>query len=456
MTKEFPNHIFKAYDIRGIYPEELDEELSYKIGRAFTSFLQDEYNNTQLKLVVACDMRLSSPSLKKEVIRGITDQGADVIDIDLASSPTFYFAVAHYGYDGGLIVSASHNPKEYNGCKMVRKHAIPISNETGIYEIRDRVKIESYSSNIKGTVTHKKGVLQDQVTHDLTYLNQEDISSFRIVADPANAMGSQFIDALFTHIPAELIRINFTLDGSFPSHQADPLNEKNLAQLKKCVLQEKADIGIATDGDGDRVFFIDEKGVTIPPYILRGLFAKIFLQEQPGSPICYDIRPGRITKDMILKYGGKPVMTRVGHSLIKEKMREVNAYFAGESSGHFFLRFSHGYYEAPMVMIGKMLEELSKTKKTLSEMVKPYKKYFHSGEINSVVKDKNGTIKKIIAYCKDAKNIDYLDGISVEYDDYWFNVRPSNTESLLRLNLEAINQEIMEKKRDEIVQIIRS
>jgi len=456
MTETFPNHIFKAYDIRGIYPTELNEKIAYKIGRSFTWLLQEEYQKKKLTLVVASDMRLSSPALKKEVIKGITDQGANVVDINLASSPTFYFAVANYGYDGGLIVSASHNPKEYNGCKMVRKQAIPISNETGIYEIRDKVKKNDFTTETKGTVTVKKGILNDQVLHDLQYLNKEDISKFRIVVDPANAMGSQYIDALFQHITGDLIRLNFTLDGSFPAHQADPLNEKNLVQLKERVLKEKADLGIATDGDGDRVFFVDEKGETIPPYILRGLFAKIFLQDKPGSPICYDIRPGKITKDIILENGGKPVITRVGHSLIKEKMREVDAYFAGESSGHFFLRFDHGYYEAPMVMIGKILEEISKTHKSLSEIVKPYKKYIHSGEINSVVDDKEATMRKIINYFPDAKHIDYLDGITIEYDDFWFNVRPSNTESLLRLNLEAVNKKIMETKRDEILQIIRS
>jgi len=452
----FPSNIFKAYDIRGIYPSELDETLAYKIGRAFTTILQKEEKKTDLSIVVSSDMRLSSPQLKQNIMQGITDQGAHVIDIGMASTPTFYFTVAQYNYDGGLIVSASHNPKEYNGCKMVRKHAIPISKETGIYTIRDLVQKNIFTDHEKGTITQKMDVLEDQMNHDLNYINKDNIRSFHIVADPANSMGAQYLDSLFKLIPCTLTKINFELDGTFPAHQADPLNEENMKQLKEKVVEVGADLGIATDGDGDRVFLVDEKGETIPPYILRGLLAKIFLRQHPKSPICYDIRPGRITRDMILEHGGIPVVTQVGHSLIKEKMREVDAVFAGESSGHFFLRFDHGFYEAPVVMIGKILEELTIKNCQFSELVKPYKKYIHSGEINSKVEDKEGKMNHIVSLYKDAKKIDYLDGITIEYDDYWFNIRSSNTESLLRLNLEAKTQEIMEEKRDELLLIIRS
>jgi phosphomannomutase len=401
-------------------------------------------------------MRISSPQLKEHVIEGITDQGANVVDIGIVSTPTFYFAVAQYHHDGGLIVSASHNPKEYNGCKLVRKKAIPISKETGIYTIRDLVKKNNFKNQIKGFIIKQNQILKDQIQHDLTYINKDKIESFRIVADPANAMGAQYLEALFTQIPGELIKINFNLDGTFPAHQADPLDAKNMRQLQNKVLEEQADLGITTDGDGDRVFLVDEKGEIIPPYILRGLLAKIFLREHPGAKICYDIRPGRITRDMILEHGGIPVVTRVGHSLIKEKMREVNAVFAGESSGHFFLKFNHGYYEAPLVIIGKILEELSEKKCSFSELVRPYKKYVHSGEINSTVENKEEIMKRVVDHSKNAKKIEYLDGISIEYEDYWFNIRPSNTESLLRLNLEATTKEIMEQKRDELIAIIRS
>jgi len=453
---KFPSHIFKAYDIRGIYHSELDETLAYKIGRAFTTMLQQEEKKTDISLVVSSDMRLSSPQLKQNIIQGIIDQGAHVIDIGMASTPTFYFTVAQYNYDGGLIVSASHNPKEYNGCKMVRKQATPISKETGIYTIRDLAQNNIFTDHKKGTIMKKSDVLEDQMNHDLNYINKDNIKSFRIVADPANSMGAQYLDLLFKHIPGTLTKINFELDGTFPAHQADPLNEENMKQLKDKVVEDGADLGISTDGDGDRVFLVDEKGETIPPYILRGLLAKIFLRQHPNSHICYDIRPGRITRDMILENSGIPVVTRVGHSLIKEKMRELDAVFAGESSGHFFLKFDHGFYEAPVVMIGKILEELTIKNCRFSELVKPYKKYFHSGEINSKVENKEETMNHIVSLHKNAKNISYLDGITIEYDNYWFNIRSSNTESLLRLNLEAETQEIMEEKRDELLSIIRS
>lgn len=456
MSDSFPSHIFKAYDIRGIYPSELNEDLSYRIGRAFTQLLQKELNKKNLSLVVSSDMRISSPQLKEQLIQGIIDQGSDVIEIGLSSSPTFYFAVANYGYDGGIIVSASHNPKEYNGFKMVRKKAIPLSGETGMDELRELVKKNDFTDEEKGNLIKKDNVLLDQLNHDLSFVNVEKIKPFKIVADPSNAMGAQYLEVLFSKIPGILIKMNFDLDGTFPAHQADPLVKKNVEELQKRVLYENADLGIATDGDGDRVFFVDNKGENIPPHIMRSILAKIFLEEKPGSTICYDIRPGKITQDIISQYGGNPVITRVGHSLIKEKMREVDAYFAGESSGHFFLRFDHGVYEAPMVIIGKLLEELSKSDLSLSELVQPYNKYFHSGEVNSKVSNKEEKMKEIVSKNSDAIKIDYLDGITIEYDDYWFNIRPSNTEPLLRLNLEAISMELMEEKRDALIKIIRS
>ena len=401
-------------------------------------------------------MRLSSPALKQSLIKGLIDQGATVIDIGLASSPTFYFAVAHYKYDGGVIVTASHNPKDYNGFKMVRKEAIPISQDSGLSSIREMIKRDDFTSQVKGSLVNKDGILKTQINHDLTFIQKDKIKPFTIVADPANAMGSLYLKELFSYLPGRLINMNFDLNGSFPAHQADPLNEDNLIQLKQRVLDEHADFGIATDGDGDRLFFVDELGDVVPSHILRGVLAKPFLEQHPGASICYDIRPGRITKDIILKYGGKPVITRVGHSFIKEKMREINAVFAGESSGHYFLRFNHGFYEAPIIMIGKILEQLSESNQSFSAFIKPYKKYTHSGEINSRVPNPKEKINEIISSHQDALSITHLDGVSIEYENYWFNVRASNTEPLLRLNLEATNKETMEKQRDRLLDLIRS
>jgi phosphomannomutase len=448
--------IFKAYDIRGIYPSDLNEEIIYKIGRAYATLIQNENEDKKLTIVVGRDMRLSSPQLSKALIKGLTEQGVDVVDIGLASTPTFYFAVGHCDYDGGALVSASHNPKEYNGLKMVRRKAIPVSGDTGIMEIKEMVLQDKFGeAKEKGTVREKEGVLQEQIQHDLKYADVSKIKPFKVVADPANAMGVLYLEELFKHLPCQLIKMNFELDGTFPAHQPDPIQEENVEELKKRVKEEKADLGIAPDGDGDRIFYVDDRGEIIPPHIIRGMLAQIFLKDHPGAKICYDIRPGKITEDMVREAGGIPIVTKVGHSLIKETMIKEDAIFAGESSGHFYLKMPSGSYEVPVIATLKLLEIMSKKSKPISEIINPYDKYFHSGEINSEVEDKSAKIKEIAEKYKDAKKILWIDGVTIEYDDFWFNVRPSNTEPLLRLNLEAKTKELMKKKREELLSLIR-
>ena len=449
--------IFKAYDIRGIYPEQINENLVYKIGRAYSTFLLKENPNKKLNVVVSSDMRLSSPSLREGLIKGIIDSGINVIDINQASTPSFYFTVAYYGYDGGLQVSASHNPKEYNGLKIVREKGMPVSGEGGIYEIRDIVKNESFNNlaTEKGQVFKKEDILVDEVREESKGIEINKIKPFKIAIDAANSMGAVDAKEIFKDLPCEVIEMNYKLDGNFPVHEADPLKEENLKYVQDEVLKEKADLGISIDGDGDRYFFVDEKGETVPQPILRGMMAQIELKENPSATVCYDIRPGKITKDMIEEVGGKGVVTKVGHSLIKEKMIELGAVFGGESSGHYFYKFDFGTFEAPTTLIRKFLVYISEQNKPLSEIVRPYKKYFHTGEINTEVEDKEGKMKEISEKYSDG-NISYLDGISVEYPDFWFNVRPSNTESLLRFALEAKTKELMGEKRDEIISIIKS
>jgi len=451
--------IFKAYDIRGIYPAQLNEEVAYKIARAYAEIIKRENKDKEkIEIVVGHDMRLSSPSLKEQTIRGLIDSGVDVIDIGLATTPTFYFAVAFYGFLGGMQVSASHNPKEYNGFKMVRAGAVPVSGEKGIYEMRDMVIAGNFPiSGQKGIVTEKDGVVDEEIKEQIQDKNIhiDKIKPFKIVVDTANAMAILDIKAMFKSLKCDLVLLNSKLDGTFPVHQPDPLDEKNLEVLKKSVVQNKADLGIGPDGDGDRYFFIDEKGEVIRQEILRGIMAQIALKENPGETVCYDIRPGRITKDMIEAVGGKASVTKVGHSLIKEQMLREHAIFGGESSGHYFYQFPYGTFEAPIVLTLKFLEYLSWQNKPVSGVIAPYKVYFHSGEINSEVADKGKKIKEIAQNYVDAV-ISYLDGITVEYPDFWFNVRPSNTESLLRLNLEAKSEELMRQKRDEVLDLIRS
>lgn len=448
--------IFKAYDIRGIYPTQLNEETSYRVGKAFCQILQKEHPQKKLTIVVSSDMRLSSPSLKKRLIAGILDSSVSVADIGMSTTPTFYFGVAYYGYDGGIQVSASHNPKEYNGFKMVRAKAVPVSGESGIEEIRDLcVKNEFPAVTKKGTSTKLDGVVGKMVEVERAGISWKSIKPFKIVIDTANGMGSYDIEAMFKDLPCQLIKLNFTPDGTFPAHVPDPLVDENLKQLKDEVVKQKADFGISPDGDADRYFFVDEKGNTLRQEILRGIMAQISLKEHPGAVVCYDIRPGRITKDMIEEAGGKASVTRVGHSLIKEQMIREHAVFGGESSGHYFYQFPFGTFEAPVSLVMRFLIFLSRQNKPFSQIISKLQRYYHSGEINSKIADPQGKIKAIIEKYKDARQ-STLDGITIEYPDFWFNVRPSNTEPLLRLNLESTSKKLMEQKRDEVLTFIRS
>ncbi len=447
--------IFKAYDIRGVYGVDFDDETAYKIGFTYGRMRQEEIGKTTgVNILVGADMRVSSPSLKKRLIEGFLDAGCDVTDGELLSTPTFYHSVAHNGFDGGILVSASHNPGEYNGFKIVREKAIPFSGDTGMYDLRDRVLENNIEKSKKrGELKKEDKYLVKQIKHDLKYSDLEKIKPLKVVIDPANAMGILYFDELFKYIKGEFIKINWELDGTFPAHEADPLKPENLEQLSKKVIETGADLGITTDGDGDRIFFVDELGVPVEPGITRAILSEIFLEDKPGSKIAYDIRPGKITEDKIRESGGEPIVTRVGHSLIKEQALKEEAYFAGESSGHFFLNMEDGCYEVPVIVTLKILEKLSSLDIPFSKYLEKYKIYFHSGEINSVVDDKEAKIEELKNNYKDAKQIE-LDGISIEYPDFWFNVRQSNTEPLLRLNLEARTKEIMEEKRDEVLKII--
>ena len=381
--------VFKAYDIRGVYGTDFDEDLAYRLGLAFAGWRLKNSGQDRIKLVAASDMRLSSPSLKVALLKGLTEGGADVIDIGLASTPTFYFAVAHYGADGGITVSASHNPKEHNGFKLVRERAMPVGQETGLTELQALVfGTDLQPVKTPGLVEMKEKVVYDQAEHDFKYFDLTKIKPLKIVVDTANGMGSTYLDEFFRRLPqVELVRLNWNLDGTFPAHPADPFQPANVKQSSEAVVANKADLGMTTDGDADRIFFVDETGAAVAAGITRAILAKLFLADKPGAKIGYDIRPGRITPDTIIANGGTPVITRVGHSLIKAQMLKDGIYFAGESSGHFFLSMEEGCYEVPMVVAGKLLVSLSDSGQKFSEYLKPYQKYFSSGEINSTVAD---------------------------------------------------------------------
>jgi len=450
--------IFKAYDIRGIYNQDFDDEMAYLLGLAFVELRKNDadYQPGQvLQIAVGSDMRLSSPSLKENLLRGLTAAGAEAVDIGLVATPTFYFAVSRYNYQGGIMISASHNPKEWNGFKLVRSKSVPVSGDSGIEFLKEKIiSGELKVAEKSGQVIKKEGVLEDEINYALTATNTSQTKALKIVVDTANSMGIVYFQALAKKLPHTFITINSELDGTFPVHEADPLKEENLAQLREEIIKQKADLGISTDGDSDRIFFVDNKGITIEPALLRGLLAQIFLKDKPGAKIGYDVRPGKITVDMIEAGGGLPVLTRVGHSLIKEQMLKEDIYFAGESSGHFFFNDPQGCFEYLPLMILKLLSVFSANELDINSYTNPYKKYFHSGEINRSVVSKEAVFAQVLEKYKDGQ-ISTLDGVSVKFADFWFNVRGSNTEPLVRLNLEAISQEVMEKRRDDVLELLK-
>jgi len=389
-------------------------------------------------------------------MNGLMRMGVDVVDIGLVSTPAFYFGVGHLGADGGIMVSASHNPAEYNGFKLTREQAIPVSGDTGIETIADLIEQNTFvDAPQKGRVRVAEGIPQAAAQAERLFAGGDPVKTFKIVADTGNGMGAQFLDELFGFLDTDVTRMYWELDGTFPNHESNPFKPENIVDLQKTVVELGADVGIATDGDGDRIFFVDDKGQLVTPAVLRGLLAQIALRDHPGATICYDIRPGKITEDMIVEAGGKPSVTRVGHSLIKEQMRKEGAVFGGESSGHFFYAFETGVYEGPVTVAMQMLQEMTRQGKPLSEIVEPLERYVHSGEINFTVEDKEGMMNKIKQHFREG-TLSELDGITLTYQDFWFNVRPSNTESTLRLNLEAVDRATMEAKRDEVIALIKA
>ena len=453
----FHPEIFKAYDLRGIFGVDFDAEFARKLGIAWVALRRQELKRQEITLLVADDMRLSSPEIKDSLIAGILEAGANVIDAGLISTPTFYFAVSESKANGGIMISASHNPKEWNGFKVVREKSLPVSIENGLEVLKEMITADKLPEAEKaGELTKRDDFLDLQIAHDFSLVDKDLIKPFAIALDPANGMGAQYLQALFLKLNCQVKKINFDLDGSFPNHEADPLKAENMEQLRELVLEDGADLGIATDGDGDRIFFVDSEGQVVIPAIVRGILAKIFLADRPGSKIAYDVRPGRITRDLIEENGGIPIITRVGHSLIKEQAIKEGAYFAGESSGHFFLNDDVvGCFEMPVVMILEILKDLSLSGMSSAEYFGRYNKYFQSGEINLKVEDKDKVLENIKSKYADGK-ISLLDGVSVEYPEFWFNVRCSNTENVVRLNLEALDFETMEKKRDEVLGVMQN
>ena len=437
--------IFKAYDIRGIYPEQLNEQLAEKIGKAYATFLKGK------KVVIGRDMRPHSVPLFNALAKGITEQGVDVIDLGMCSTPMTYFANGKLKADGSIMITASHNTGEWNGLKLCREDAIPISGATGIVEIEKITMDETWNKNVdqRGQIS-SYDIAPDYAAFLRSYSKLD--RKLKVVADFGNSMGSYEIAGIRDLF--EVIPLYEKLDGTFPNHEANPLKTETLDDLCAKVKEVGADFGAGFDGDADRCGFVDNKGNIIPMDLFTALIAQDILSDGPAT-ILYDLRSSWAVRECIEKNGGTAIRSRVGHAFIKAQMREHNAVFAGELSGHYYFK-ENNVAECQGLAFLKLGNLVCKTNKTVGELVKPLRKYFASGEINSKVDDVDSVVKRIKAKYSDAKNKFELDGYSFEYEDWWFNMRCSNTEPLLRLNLEAKTEEKMKEKRDEILAIIRS
>ena len=442
--------IFKAYDIRGLYPGQIDGEGARRIGRAFIDYLGAR------RIAVGHDMRESSPEIAAGFIRGVRSQGSAVIDIGTVGTDMLYFAVADANLEGGAIITASHNPKEWNGIKMVRRGAEALSGDAGIKEIKEAILAGRFADDPGelGPPVVRQDIREAYARHCLSFIDAGKLRKLKVVLDAGNGMGSVGAEAVFPRLRLDVVKMFFELDGRFPNHPPDPLVEANRQAIMARVKAEKADLGIAWDGDADRCFFIDDAGDFVPGDFVTALLGEAFCRKEKGAKIIYDVRASRAVADRVRASGGSALMNRVGHAFIKKRMREENAVFGGEVSGHFYFR-ENWFADNGMIPALLVLEMLGREGKRLSAILAPLRERYHiSGEINSKVDDTAAALQRIEARYKDAR-IEKLDGISVDYDDWHFNVRPSNTEPLLRLNLEAFRQDDMLRRRDEVLALIR-
>ncbi|HEX4324515.1 MAG TPA: phosphomannomutase/phosphoglucomutase [Gaiellaceae bacterium] len=448
--------VFKAYDVRGIYPDELDEAGAEAIGRAYVEQFEPR------RIAIGRDMRLSSPAMQAALMRGAAAAGADVLDLGLVGTEMVYFAVGSLGLEGGAMVTASHNPKEYTGMKLVRRGALPVGGESGLLDVRDRAMSDTDTAGVRhrdGNVTEGTvgpyDIWPAYVDRVLSFVDVSQIKPLRVVIDTANGMAGAMLPPVLERLPVDTVRCNFEPDGSFPNHEPNPLLPENREFVVRKTLEEGADLGVAFDGDADRCFFVDDTGEFVPGDFVTALFAESVLEKEPGAKIIYDVRASRAVPETVEHDGGVALINRVGHAFIKARMRQEDAAFAGEVSGHYYFRdFSQA--DSGVIPFLLMLELISKKGRRLSEILAPLRsRYFITGELNTPVPDVALKLQELKERYSDGR-ISHLDGISVDFDDWHFNVRPSNTEPLLRLNLEATSEELMERKRDEVLEVIRS
>jgi phosphomannomutase len=445
--------VFKAYDVRGIVPDEIDADGVYRIVRAYV----DEFEPKSM--AIGRDMRLTSPELCAAAVRAALEAGCDVDEIGLVGTEMLYYAVCEHGYDGGLIVTASHNPKQYNGMKIVRRGALPLGGDGGIEKVRDRALAGEFRTPKAPGKHGQRDVLQGFAERCLSIVDVDDIAPLEVVLDGANGMAGTMMTPILERLPLRAERAHFDPDGTFPHYQPNPLLEENRQFIISEVTKRGADLGIAWDGDADRCFFIDDNGQFVPGDFITALIAESLLAKRPGETILYDLRASRAVPDTVERMGGKAIASRVGHAFIKHRMRKENALFAGEVSGHYYFRDFYSV-DTGIVPALVVLELVSRSGKRISELLAPLHERYHlSGEINTTVSDvplKLQELKERYGPGGEGGRVTHLDGVSVDFDDWHFNVRPSNTEPLLRLNLEAYSEAEMVRRRDEVLGLIRS
>jgi phosphomannomutase len=441
--------VFKAYDVRGIHPSELDEEGAYAIGRAYVEQFEPK------AIAVGRDMRVSSTSMADAAIRGAQAAGAEVKDLGLIGTEMLYFGVGELDLDGGVMVTASHNPKEYTGMKIVRRGALPVGGDSGLLEIRDRALGLSGDERTDLGEAEDVDIYPAFVNRVLSFVEVDEIEPLRVVVDAGNGMAGAMLPPILERLPVEAVRCFFEPDGTFPNHEPNPLLEENREFIIGKVKDEKADLGIAFDGDADRCFFVDDGGEFVPGDFVTALLAESMLEKEPGAKIIYDVRASWAVPDTVERLGGVPLVNRVGHAFIKERMRKEGALFGGEVSGHYYFR-DFNQADSGTIPALLMLELVSKRGKPLSEILQPFReRYFITGELNTPVPDVALKLQELKEHFAADGEVSHLDGISVTAKDWHMNVRPSNTEPLLRLNLEALDRELMERKRDEALAVIQ-
>src|SRR6185436_9860660 len=441
---------FKAYDVRGIYPSELDEAGAYAVGRAYVEQFEPK------AVAIGRDMRVSSPSIARAVMQGAADGGAEVKDIGMIGTEMLYFGVGELDIDGGVMVTASHNPKEYTGMKVVRRGALPVGGDSGLLDVRDRAQRIESPELVGDPPTESVDIYPAFVERVLSFIDVGEVKPLRVVIDAGSGMAGAMLPPILERLPVDAVRCFCEPDGTFPNHAPNPLLPENREFIVGKVKEEQADLGIAFDGDADRCFFVDDTGEFVPGDFVTALLAESILEKEPGAKILYDVRASWAVPQTIERAGGIPLINRVGHAFFKHRMREEDAVFGGEVSGHYYFQdFSRA--DSGVIPFLLMLELISKRGQKLSELLAAYRaRYFITGELNTPVPDVALKLQELKERFGQEGIVSHLDGLSVDAPDWHMNVRPSNTEPLLRLNLEALSPELMERKRDEVLEVIRS